>query len=63
MEKKKKLGVVITGIPQEWVGSVRVSELEEQGRPNYLEDGYYDIILENPGLAIELLKNECGFIL
>jgi hypothetical protein len=58
----KKLKVVITGIPQELIGPVRVKELEEKGIPFALSGGYYEIVLENSELAIELLKKECQFI-
>jgi len=65
MEKtnKNKLEVAVTGIPQEWIGPVRMRELEEKGINFNLKGGCYKIILKNPKLAIELLKKECGFIL
>lgn len=61
--KMKKLKVVITGIPQEWLGPVRMWELEEKGISFALKGGYYEIVLENSELAIGLLKKECQFIL
>ncbi|MCG2701179.1 hypothetical protein L6267_03375 [Candidatus Parcubacteria bacterium] len=63
MKRKRKLEVVITGIPQEWIGPVRVQELEEKKIPYFLRDGSFEIVLENPELATELLKKECHFLL
>lgn len=63
MKRKRKLEVVITGIPQEWIGSVRIQELEEKKISYFLRGGSFEIVLENPELATELLKKECHFLL
>lgn len=59
---EKKLEVTITGIPQEWIGQVRVKDLEEKGTPHEIQGGYYHITLENPELALKLMREHLGWL-
>jgi len=60
MKKKKELGVIITGIPEKWIGPAEMRDLEKMGISYYSKGGYCHIVLADPKLAGKLLKKKVG---